>query len=182
MDVSAFRASSPVYIRAAGGVVALATLLLWMPSGPVLMIRASYMSQAATVPLWLATWWATSRYHDGGGRRWLGLVCVAVATCAIVRPLTAVALAMPTAWVLVPLVTRRRAWPAAGAALAAGVAVLGLLPLQNARTTGDWRTSPLVTYTRAVTPFDFPTFGFDSTQKLALLPTDLDRLPRSLCA
>lgn len=166
--------------RAAGGAVALATLLLWMPAGPILMIRASYMSQVVTVPLWLATWYAVACYHGGGRSRWLVLVCAAVAACAIVRPLTALALAMPCAWILVPLVTKRRAWPAAAAALAAGIAVLLLLPLQNARTTGDWRTSPLVTYTRAVTPFDFPTFGFDSTLKMAELPTDLDRARKSL--
>ena len=166
--------------RAAGGVVALATLLLWMPAGPVLMIRASYMSQIVTVPLWLATWWAMARYHTGGHRAWLVMVCLTVATCAIVRPLTALALAVPCAWVLVPLATRRRDWPMAGAALAFGVAVLGLLPLQNARTTGDWRTSPLLTYTREVTPFDFPTFGFNRAQKLAPLPTDLARARESL--
>ncbi|MBI2796209.1 MAG: hypothetical protein HYX65_05820 [Gemmatimonadetes bacterium] len=166
--------------RAGGGVVALATLLLWMPAGPVLTIRASYMSQVVTVPLWLSAWWAMARYHGGGRAGWLVLVCVATATCVIVRPLTAMALAVPCAWVLVPLVTRRRDWPVAGAALAAGVAVLALLPIQNAVTTGDWRTSPLVTYTREVTPFDFPTFGFDSTQKMAPLPTDLDRARRSL--
>ena len=166
--------------RAAGGTVALATLLLWMPAGPVLMIRASYMSQVVTVPLWLATWYAVARYHGGGRARWLWLACIAVASCAIVRPLTAVALAAPCAWILVPLVTKRREWPTAGSALAAGVAVLLLLPLQNAMTTGDWRTSPLVTYTRAVTPFDFPTFGFDSSQKMAELPTDLARARQSL--
>ena len=163
--------------RWAGPWVAALTVLCWMPAGPVLMIRSSYMSQGATLPLWLLTWYACERHRNDGRGRWLLLASVAIGFCAVVRPLTAVALALPCAIVLL-----RRRWTARDAivALAAGSVVVLILPWQNLAVTGNVRTSPLVQYSRAVTPFDFPTFGFDRSQPMADLPTDLARAREAL--
>ena len=169
--------------RVANGLVAVVTWLVWLAPGPVLGIRAGYMSQVSTAPLWLVTWYAVLRYRDDNEphrARWLMLAVAAVAVCAIVRPLTAVALAVPCAVVLIRRVHARHEWNLAAQSLAVGIAILCLLPLQNVKTTGDWRTSPLVTYTRTVTPFDFPTFGYDETRPIAPLPTDLNRARQSL--
>jgi hypothetical protein len=51
-------------------------------------------------------------------------------------------------------------------------------------TTGDWRLSPLVKYSREYLPSDFPGFGLDSarqnTQHIAPLPQDLERARQEL--
>lgn len=169
--------------RVTNGLVAAVTWLVWLSPGPILGVRAGYMSQVTTAPLWLVTWYAVLRYSDDNEprrARWLVLAVAAVAACAIVRPLTAVALAVPCAVVLLRRVVARRDWPLAALSLAVGFAILALLPLQNLETTGNWRTSPLVTYTRDVTPFDFPTFGYAESQPIAPLPTDLARARQSL--
>ncbi|MBI3789467.1 MAG: DUF2029 domain-containing protein [Gemmatimonadetes bacterium] len=166
--------------RWGGPWVAALTLLAWMPAGPVLMIRSSYMSQVATLPLWLITWVACERHRDDRRTRWLVLASVAVGFTAVVRPLTAVAIAVPCAVVLIRRVLADRAWRGAALAIVAGALVVGILPWQNVAITGDVRTSPLVQYTRTVTPFDFPTFGFDRSQPMADLPTDLARAREAL--
>ena len=166
--------------RWGGPWVAALTVLCWMPAGPVLMIRASYMSQVATLPMWLLTWYACERHATDRRTRWLVLASVATGLTAVVRPLTAVAIALPCAIVLVRRVWADRAWTGALTAIAAGGAVVLILPWQNLALTGDVRTSPLVQYTRAVTPFDFPTFGYDRSQPMLDLPTDLARAREAL--
>ncbi len=183
MVMSAFACGALLFALArrwAGSWVAALTVLLWMPAGPVLMIRSSYMSQVATLPLWLLTWYACERHRDDARLRWLVLASVATGFCAVVRPLTAVAIAVPCAVVLVRRAWAARAWRDAGVALAAGAAVVLMLPWQNLAITGDVRTSPLVQYTRSVTPFDFPTFGYDRSQPMLDLPTDLARAREAL--
>ena len=166
--------------RWAGPWAAALTLLCWMPAGPVLMIRASYMSQVATVPLWLLTWYAVERHATDRRTRWLVVACMATGLTAVVRPLTAVALAIPCAVILIRRVWADRTWRGAALAVTSGAVVVAILPWQNLAITGDIRTSPLVQYTRTVTPFDFPTFGFDRSQPMADLPTDLARARESL--
>jgi hypothetical protein len=166
--------------RWGGPWVAALTVLCWMPAGPVLMIRASYMSQVATLPMWLLTWYACERHATDRRTRWLVLASVATGFTAVIRPLTAVAIALPCAIVLIRRVWADRAWTGALTAVAAGGAVVLILPWQNLAITGDIKTSPLVQYTRAVTPFDFPTFGYDRSQPMADLPTDLARAREAL--
>ena len=156
------------------------TVLAWMPAGPVLMIRASYMSQVATLPMWLLTWYACERHREDRRTRWLVIASVATGFTAVVRPLTAVALAIPCAVVLIRRVAAEKNWKGAALAIAAGSAVVLILPWQNKAITGDFTTSPLVQYTKAVTPFDFPTFGYDRSQPMADLPTDLARAREAL--
>ncbi len=166
--------------RWGGPWVAALTMLCWMPAGPVLMIRASYMSQVATLPMWLLAWYACERHREDKRTRWLVIASVATGFTAVVRPLTAVALALPCAVVLIRRVAVQANWKGAALAIAAGAAVVLILPWQNKAITGDFRTSPLVQYTKAVTPFDFPTFGYDRSQPMLDLPTDLARAREAL--
>ena len=160
--------------RAAGGPVALLTWLFWSSGSALLRYQASFLSQTATVALWLATLYFALEYHTHR-RPWM---LVAMGTCigtlAITRPVTAVALAIPVGIVVVRDVWRARAWwPLVSAAFVA-TTIVAVLPLQNRMTTGDWRLSPLVTYSTRYTPFDFPGFGYTGTRELAPLPPDLD--------
>ncbi len=183
MVVSAFACGALVFALArrwAGPWVAALTLLGWIPAGPVLMIRASYMSQVATLPMWLLTWYACERHRDDRRTRWLVLASVATGFCAVVRPLTAVALALPCAIVLVRRVWTDRNATGAAIAIAAGAAIVLFLPWQNVAITGDVATSPLVQYTKQFTPFDFPSFGYDRSLPMADLPTDLARAREAL--
>ncbi|MDQ3950859.1 MAG: hypothetical protein M3282_10990 [Gemmatimonadota bacterium] len=162
--------------RVAGGPVALLTWVLWSSGSALLRYQGSFLSQTATVALWLATLYSALEYRTHR-RPW---ALVAMGACAgllaITRPVTAVALAIPVGVVVVPEVWRARAWrPLAVAAFTAAV-IVALLPLQNRMTTRDWRLSPLAAYSTKYTPFDFPGFGYTATRELAPLPPDLDSL------
>jgi hypothetical protein len=92
---------------------------------------------------------------------------VAVALCtgwdAITRPLTGLAYALPIAFVVLRDVVRLRAWRPIAIAFAAGTAVVSILAIWSANTTGDWRLTPQTLYTRMYMPYDVPGFGMDST-------------------
>lgn len=91
------------------------------------------------------------------------LLSLAVGWGAITRPLTMLALAIPIGVVVVRDVARLRLWRDLGIGAAAGVAVLALLPLWNARTTGDWRLSAIETYRKDYLPFDKMGFVADTS-------------------
>ena len=162
--------------RVAGGPVALLTWVLWSSGSAVLRYQASFLSQAATVWLWLATLYLVLEYR-AHRRPW---ALVSMGTCigmlAITRPVTAVALAIPVGIIVTRDVWRARAWRPLTLATLIATIIVAILPLQNHMTTGDWRRSPLVTYSEKYTPFDFPGFGYTSTRALAPLPPDLDSL------
>ena len=75
---------------------------------------------------------------------------------------------------------RTRRWRELGVGLAVGTAVLAILPLWSARTTGDWRVSPVAVYMRDYMPFDRPHFGYDSTPPRRTPPPDLAFVNASL--
>ena len=58
--------------------------------------------------------------------------------------------------------------------------MLAILPLWSARTTGDWRVSPVAVYMRDYMPFDRPHFGYDSTPPRRTPPPDLAFVNASL--
>jgi uncharacterized membrane protein YphA (DoxX/SURF4 family) len=91
-----------------------------------------------------------------------------------------VALALPVGVAALPRIWATRAWGLLGVALLVGSSIVAILPLQNQMTTGDWRVSPLVKYSREYLPSDFPGFGFDSSQPVAPLPLDLERSRQEL--
>jgi hypothetical protein len=160
--------------RVGGGWLGLLTWLLWTSGSAVLRYQASFLSQTASLPLWLGTLYFVLEYR-AHQRRW---ALVSMGSClgmlAITRPVTAVALAIPVTVVVAQTVWRARAWRSLALAVFAGAAFVTMLPIQNRLTTGDWRLSPLVTYSRKYTPFDFPGFGYTATRAPARLPLDLE--------
>jgi hypothetical protein len=59
-----------------------------------------------------------------------------------------------------------RAWKTLAAPVVLGSAVLGLWPLWNQQTLGDWRLDPYPYYSRVYFPFDKPGFGADPAPPL----------------
>jgi hypothetical protein len=162
--------------RVAGGPVAVLTWIFWSSGSALLRYQAHFLSQAATVALWLATLFCVLEYRTRR-RPW---ALVAMGACmgmlAITRPVTAVALAIPVGIVVMPEVWGARAWRPLALAAFVAAAIVALLPLQNRMTTGNWRLSPLVAYSSKYTPFDFPGFGYTPAREPAPLPPDLDSL------
>ncbi|HEV3485296.1 MAG TPA: glycosyltransferase family 39 protein, partial [Vicinamibacterales bacterium] len=167
--------------RITDGPVALLAWLLWCTTPGVLRLHGSFLSQTVTTPLWLATLYFLLDYRTHRRTRALVAVGACLSTMAITRPVTALALAVPVSVMVLRDAWKMRAtrttgtWrPIALAALVGG-AIICILPLHNRMTTGDWRLSPLVAYSRLYTPFDLPGFGYDDTKPrtLAPLPPDL---------
>jgi hypothetical protein len=158
--------------RLTNGVVALGTGMLLL-HGHSLYFGASFFSETTTGALLLVAWYALLRWHQEGGRGWMALVGLAVGWCAITRPFSAVLFALPIAVVVLRRLARTHQWRELGVGLAVGTAVLGVLPLWSARTTGDWRVSPVAVYMRDYMPFDRPHFGYDSTPPRRTPPPDL---------
>jgi hypothetical protein len=159
--------------RIASGPVALLTWLLWSTGSALLRYQGSFLSQTVTAPLWLATLYLLLEYRTH--RRVWALLAIGpcLGMMAITRPVTAVALAVPVGMVVVREVWRARAWRPLALAALVGTMVVSILPVQNRMTTGDWRLSPLVAYSRTYAPFDLPGFGYDTTRQPAALPPDL---------
>jgi hypothetical protein len=162
--------------RVAGEVVAVLTWILWSSASAILRYQASFLSQAATLCLWLATLYLVLEYRSHRQPWALVSMGACVGMLAITRPVTAVALAIPVGIIVTREVLRARAWRSFGLAALTATAIVSILPLQNYMTTGDWRRSPLVAYSEKYTPFDFPGFGYTPTGALAPLPPDLDSL------
>jgi hypothetical protein len=159
--------------RIGNGPIALLTWLLWTSGSALLRYQASFLSQTLSLPLWLGTLYLLLEYR-ARRRLWaLASMGGCLGMLAITRPVTAVALAVPVSVVLVRDAWRTRAWRPLALAALAGTALVAILPLQNRMTTGDWRLSPLVAYSRKYTPFDFPGFGYSATREPARLPLDL---------
>jgi Dolichyl-phosphate-mannose-protein mannosyltransferase len=159
--------------RITNGPVALLTWLFWSSGSALLRYQGTFLSQTLTTPLWLATFYFLLEYRTRRGTWHIVSLGACLGMMAITRPVTAVALAIPVGIVLLRDVSYTRAWRPFALATLTAIALVSLLPLQNQRTTGDWRLSPLVAYSKTYAPFDLPGFGYDSTQKLAALPPDL---------
>jgi hypothetical protein len=165
--------------RLTNGAIALGTGVLLM-HGQSLYFAASYFSETTTGAMLLVAWYALLRWHQEGGRGWMALVAFAVGWCAITRPFSAALFALPIAFVVLRGLGRTRRWRELGVGLAVGTAVLAILPLWSARTTGDWRVSPVAVYMRDFMPFDRPHFGYDSTPPRRTPPPDLAYVNASL--
>src|SRR4030095_11062753 len=161
------------------GAVALGTWVLLF-HGQSLYFAASYFSETTSGAMLVLAWYALLRWREEGGRGWMALVAVAVGWCAITRPFSAALFAIPIAFVVLRGVVRTRQWRELGVGIAVGTAVLAILPLWSARTTGDWRVSPVAVYMRDYMPFDRPHFGYDSTPPRRTPPPDLAFVNASL--
>lgn len=138
-------------------------VLAWMVwlglASPDPTFRPSYFSEMLTEALWLAGWWALLRWRDERRVGFLMVVAACTGWMAITRPLTAVAFGAPLGAAVLWLTWHRRAWPQLVTALAVGVGFLAIIPLWSSRTTGSWRTTPLMLYTAQYMPYDVPGFA-----------------------
>lgn len=143
--------------------IGLVTWFVWLTAPIVLKFQPSYFSELTTTPLVLASWWLLLDWRATHARRWLVLMALAIGWGAITRPLTMLAFAIPIGVVVLRDTVRHRLWKDFGLAFATGVVILLVLPLWNAKTTGDWRLSAVEQYRRDYLPFDKIGFSFDST-------------------
>ena len=143
--------------------VALITWLLWVTAPIVLKFQPGYYSEVTTASLMLASWWCLMEWRLARRRRWLLLMALAIGWGAITRPLTMLALAIPIGIVVVRDVVRFRLWKDLGLAFVVGTAVLAVLPLWSAKTTGDWKLWPVELYRRDYMPHDKPGFVADTS-------------------
>ena len=150
--------------------VAAITWAVWLLAPLGLHFRPTYLSEVSTAFLWVAGWWCLARWWNGKGDRYLVALAVAVGWMAITRPLTAVAYAVPLAVVVLGRAWGERRWRGLGAAVAAGTAVLAILPTWSRMTTGSWTRTPLAAYTAQYMPWDRIGFGLDSTPPLRAGP------------
>ena len=166
--------------RVAEGGVAFLAWMLWLFTPMTLYFGPSYYSEATTVVCWLAGWYALLRWRSARATSWLLVVAVCVAWGALTRPLTGLAYAIPVGVVVGRDVFATRRWRDLLLAATLGVAVLALIPLWSARTTGDWRVTPLALYTREFMPFDLPGFGLHGPPPSHLLTPEMARLDDAL--
>ncbi|MEP6493458.1 MAG: glycosyltransferase family 39 protein [bacterium] len=143
--------------------VAALTSIIWLGDPINLRFRAGYYSEVTSETLWFLSWWSLLQWRDTRQRRWLLALAAAIGWGAITRPLTMLAFAVPVGILVMRDVVRLRLWKDFGLAVALGTLVLGVIPLWSARTTGNWRVTPLTLYLRDYLPFDKPGFGVDST-------------------
>jgi hypothetical protein len=162
--------------RVSGAAVALLAWVLWLGAPMVVHYGASFFSETTSGVCWLAGWYALLRWRESRRTGWIMGVAAAVGWCVITRPLTGVAYALPVILVVSYDVVRLRRWRDLAAGMAVGLAVLAIIPLWSARTTGQWRVTPQLLYTRQYRPYDVPGFGLDTTKPLLAISPELERL------
>ena len=159
----------------AGPWIAMLCWAVWLGDPVTLKFQPGYFSEVTSGLAFLASWWFLRRWRVNREPRWLVFAAIAIGWIAITRPLTALMLAVPGGAFVITRVVRERLWRHVLLAGLAGTAVIAILPLWSAKTTGKWNLSPVTLYTRDYLPFDKPGFGFDSTPPaLALSPVTQD--------
>jgi hypothetical protein len=159
--------------RVANPWIGLMTWTIWITAPIVLRFQPGYFSEVTSGAALLASWWALLEWRDTRRTRWLLVMALAIGWGAITRPLTMLALSIPIGVVVVRDVIRMRLWRDFALAFAVGVAVLAILPLWNARTTGDWRTNAVTEYRKDYLPFDKLGFTPDTTPPRRALTPEL---------
>lgn len=149
--------------RVASGGVAMLAWIVWLFSPIVLFFGPTYYSEATTLVSWLAGFLALLEWRESRRPAWLVAVAISTGWCVITRPLTGLAYAIPVGAVVLHDVIRWRRGRDFALAIAAGMLVLAIIPLWSARTTGDWRVTPLQRYTSDYMPYDLPGFGMITT-------------------
>jgi hypothetical protein len=165
--------------RVTNGWIGLLTVILWLPISTNLSFRPSYFSETTSSALWLLGWWALLEWRATGRERWLGVIVACVSWMAITRPLTAVAFAIPVGLVVLWRVARARRWRPVVRPALLGIAILSLIPVWSARTTGSWRETPYALYSKMYFPFDAMGFGLDTTPPERPLPPDMKLLVKA---
>lgn len=159
--------------RVAGCWVAALSWMISLTSPADVVWRCMYLSESTSSAVWLGAAWFLLRWWEGGRSRDLVFVALLCAWLAITRPLTAIAVAFPVGVVVLVGVWRRQAFAALGSALAAGLVVLCLVPVWNAASLRDWRTTPYAEYSRVYFPYQKLGFGVDPAPPLRALPADM---------
>lgn len=162
--------------RAADARVAMLTFVFWVSSFGNLRFRAGYFSELTTSAAWLAAWWALLEWRETRRTRWMVLLALFTGWGAITRPATMFVFAIPVGVIVLMDTWRQSRWKQLVIGLACGTAVLAILPLWSARTTGDWRTTPLGAYTSAYMPFDIPGYSLNDTPPERALPPEMERV------
>jgi hypothetical protein len=162
--------------RVSSAKVAVLTFVLWVSTFGNLRFRASYFSEVTTSFMWLAAWYALVRWRESRTWGWMAIVALATGWGAISRPATMFVFAIPVGVIVIMDTVRGRRWRDLAIGLACGTAVLGMLPLWSARTTGDWRLTPLAAYTKAYLPFDVPGYTVNDAQPERALPPEMERV------
>ena len=162
--------------RLASHGVACLTWIVWLFTPMVLYFGPSYFSEATTTFCWLAGWYALLQWRATGRRRWLLAVALFTGWDVITRPLTGLAYAIPIGVVVLHDVVAGRRWRDLAWALVVGTAILAILPVWSAKTTGDWRVTPLGLYTRMYMPYDVPGFGLITTPPSHAVTPELAQL------
>ncbi len=137
--------------------------LLWITAPIVLRFQPSFFSEVTTTVTILSAWWCLLSWRETRARRWLLLVALFMGWCAITRPLTAFAFAIPIGVVVLRDMTRIRRWSDLALAILVGMAVLSILPLWSAKTTGSWRLTPIELYRKDYMAYDKIGFTVDTT-------------------
>lgn len=161
--------------RVANAPVALLALVVWLAMPANLHFRASYLSETTTSACWLGAWWLLLRWRDTGSRGWLVGAALVVGWGAITRPLTMLLFAIPLGIAVLVIVVRHRRWLDLGSAVAAGTAILLVLPLWSWRTLGSVERTPLAAYQAQYIPFDAPGYAAPVATGTRPLPPDLAR-------
>jgi len=152
--------------RLAGPATAALAWVLWTAAPMEWTFRPTYLTQHLSTVLCLVAWWALWRWRDHRRTRSLVLVSVAIAWLGITRPLTGIAFALPIALLVLYDVFRLRLWRQVTIAVAAGLPLCALIPLQNVAVVGRWDRTPLTHYAEVYTPYDVPGFGVNDTPPL----------------
>ena len=150
-------------MRVANPWVAVVAWPTWLFAPIVLRFQPSYLSELTTTTVVLSSWWALLSWRESRKPGWLLALASCIGWGAITRPLTMLAFAIPIGLVVIMDVVRLRRWRDFGVAVALGVAILSILPLWSASTTGSWRVTPLGKYRLDYLPFDQIGFTPDTT-------------------
>ncbi len=156
--------------RVTHGWIALLTWLIWVTAPGVLEFKASYLSENTSGALCLLGWWLLLCWRETGHGRFLVLLAISTGCEFLTRPLTMLAFAIPASVIVIRSVIVRRAWGEFALSAAVGAALLCVMPLWSARTTGDWRTTPYRQYSRVYYPYQWAGFGIDPTPALRPFP------------
>jgi hypothetical protein len=161
---------------------ALLAWIVWQTTPLVLHFQPSYFSETTSAALVLAAWWCLLEWRETRKRSWVALMALAIGWGAITRPVTMLAFAIPIAVVLVNDVVRYRLWVELPIAVVVCVAVLAIVPLWSARTTGDRKVTPIALYTADYVPFDKPGFTLDTAPPRRALSPVVQSLSEDLLA
>ena len=168
--------------RLTDGMTALLAVALLYLGDDQARFSSSYYSELTSGATLAAAWYCLWRWRDVRRRRWLLGVAFALGWCAITRPWSAIAFALPIGFVVLRDVWRERRWADLAMAMALGSCVVGVLPLWSWGTLGDWRRMPQVEYTKDYMPFDYPHFGVTTATPRLTPPPDVAAINVSLLA